>query len=216
MDFTILQRVGIAVGGIISLVILSLLYEWARRELTTVKIGPGKLNKKLLKRGDYIFYNGRIYRFNHLTKFGDRPSILTPPCDDRILTEGNLACFGRGIDYIYITPREFRNIKYIYGEYGLKWAESDYWAQNANRQAEHNMSNHCNYYIGQNLKLCVDGKVDYYTIMNIEGYNEEDDILYSLGLKNKGRVLVYSSRQIINAEALAPCLTEKTFQNTDS
>lgn len=49
MDFTILQRGGIAVGGIISLVILSLLYEWARRELTTVKIGPGKLNKSYLK-----------------------------------------------------------------------------------------------------------------------------------------------------------------------
>lgn len=117
------------------LVILSaflFFYKWLRRKTNQPCIGFESFLIKMLKQQDYVYIDGRVLCFSHFTREGESIDLLKPPTNDNTTVEGDLA-FNKpiGLGYIIYPPSALAGSKFIFGEYGLKWAASSEWAHKA-------------------------------------------------------------------------------------
>lgn len=112
-------------GCLLALILLNITYTLARKRLNKPIIGKNHWLINLLKRDDYVSVDGKVYQFSHIARENEIIDLLSPPCESNKLIGGELAFYKpNGLGYIYFNRSVAQKIKFIYGKYGVKWAET--------------------------------------------------------------------------------------------
>lgn len=125
----------LVIGTIAALIFLNFIisesYVWVRKRLNKPKFGA-ELLTRLLRKGDYVSINGRVYQFSHIADFGETLDWLLIP-DYRNQTLGGELAFENkyGLSYLFLHPSALAKCDFIFGKYGLKWARNKSIAKNA-------------------------------------------------------------------------------------
>lgn len=126
------------IAVIAALASLFFVYDWLRRKMNKTRIGGIEYFLcKLLERDDYVSINGKVMRFSHIARNGETLDIFSMPSYENRTLGGELAFSNpRGLGYIFYPETSLRHCEFIYGEYGLKWALSNKWAETAKDKIE--------------------------------------------------------------------------------
>lgn len=119
------------VAIIVAAFIVSELYVQVRKRFNRPKIGV-ELLIKLLRRNDYVSIDGKIHRFSHIANSNETLNPLSFPNEENKALGGELAFENeRGLGYIFLHPSAMTKCEFIFGKYGLKWAQNNSIANNA-------------------------------------------------------------------------------------
>lgn len=112
-------------GCLLTLILLNSIYSLARKRFNKPIIGKTYWLINLLKRDDYVSVDGKVYQFSHIASGDEIIDLLSPPFESNKLIGGELAFYKpNGLGYIYFNRSVAQKFKFIYGKYGLKWAET--------------------------------------------------------------------------------------------
>lgn len=126
---TLWAALAVYVGLFILFVVASVLvnlYKWLRRKTNKPLVGYDNIDIKLLKRDDFLSIDHKIFRYSHLTNFGEL-AFKNP----------------HELGGYYIYPSTvLKKCDFIYGKYGAKWGYSRHWASIAKDKVEEYIKDH--------------------------------------------------------------------------
>lgn len=113
------------IGCLLALIFLNGTYTLVRKRFNKPIVGLNHWLINMLKRDDYVSVDGKVYQFSHIARKDETVNLLRPPCESNKLIGGELAFYKpNGMGYVYFNQSIVQKFKFIYGKYGVKWAES--------------------------------------------------------------------------------------------